>query len=409
MKTRVPHYLKLLCATTSSLLMIDAASAGSDAPEDVPFDPESNYENVIDAELANYNLLKVSTDDDIFFTPAFVDAFSYFKFGGDDNDFGSRLDDLYDLLDIGQIAREVAAMRDLFDMGIAFFDILDESPFAGSGDGGYFDDILSQPTESTRGTSPPVGFGFGGIASWGNTAPGYALVRFEGSERTSSNKSNDGSSYDNFVGSDASGRSTGRTRTGPDGELDYTIILEHDRDGTRREIYVNHRTQEEETLTEYPDGGSLAVYRSDEGSVWVSKSPDGHVSKSVTYQDENGEEVTVTTEDTPPAETDTTGNPGDEPTAEEREFADWLFGQHALGRHTPGGSVTNPNRVNPGEPNDTGNAAPKLNPGISIVINPDLNASAGRDRELSAELGKAIQQQLSEKVGGEVNPVGPND
>ncbi len=406
MKPRAHNYLKLLCATASTLLMIDAASADSDDPKDTPFDPEANYENVIDAELANYNLLEVSTDDDIFFTPAFVDAFSHFKFGGDDKDLGKRFEDLYHNLDMGQIAREVAAMRDLFDLGIAFFDPLDESSFTSSGKGDYLGGILGQPTESTRGTSPPVGFGLGGIASLGGPTAAQHLSNRLGTNYTRWTSSNeDGSSYETVIGHDENGTAFGRTKSDRDGWAHHTVIIEEYNNGTRSETYTNHRHAESQTLTVHPDGRSMAIYRNPQGEVWVNKSSDGTVTKTVTPQ--GGEPIV--SEDTPPSETDTTGNPGDEPTADEREFADWLFGQHALGRHTPGGSVKSPDRVNPGDPSYGGNEAPRLNPGISIVINPNINESTGSGRELSAELGKAVQQQLSEKVGGKINPPSPNE
>jgi len=406
MKKPSHQYLKLLCATASSLLVIQASPVEAEKPQEVPVDTEANYQNAIDAELANYNLLKVSTDDDIFFTPAFVDAFDHFSFDFDDKeDLGRRLDDLFELLDLGQIAHEVAAMRDLFDMGLAFFDPLDESPFAGSGDG-PFDDILGQPGDSTRGTSPPVGFGLGGIASLGGpTAAQHLSNRLGGNFVRWTTDNADGSFYETALGHNDNGTIWGRTKFDCDGWAYHTIIVEDSRNGTHSETYTNHRHAESQTLTVRIDGTSMATYRNSQGEVWVNKSPDGTVTKTVIP--EGGEPVV--SEDAPPGESDTTGNPGDQPTAGEREFADWLFGQHALGRHNPGGTVKSPNRVNPGDPDDSGNAAPRLDPGVSIVVNPPLNESAGRDREISAEMGAALRQQLQDKIGGKVNPPAPNN
>jgi hypothetical protein len=405
---------KLLVPSICALLLLETASAETknvSEPEETGPNPELLDDWSIDRELANWNLLKVSPEDSIFFTPAFVDGFAGFSL---EDPVGSRFEHLYDLLNDAQVAREIGAMQDLFYLGIIYFDPLEGSPLTEFGGGGFLGDLYGGSSDTSRGTPPPVGFGIGGIASSGGmTAPQYELARFGGNSRYWSTFDDDGGTSEYFGGSDSDGRATGRTRFGSDGSPDNTIILEHRADGASRETHANHRSGESTVMTRYASGASTFSHRNSEGEVFVAKGSDGHVQKAVTYRDENGEPVTAISEDSgsgdtdADTDTDTTGNPGDAPTESERRFAQWLFSQHALGRSNSGQSVRNPNRVNPGDPDDKGNAAPRIDLGDAIVINPDVNEVIGGGRELSAEVGAAMRRYLREKVGGLVNPPGP--
>lgn len=62
--------------------------------------------------------------------------------------------------------------------------------------------------------------------------------------------------------------------------------------------------------------------------------------------------------------------------------------------------------VNPGDREDTGPRAPRINLGKKIVVNPAVEA-ANQGREASAAQRKHWQQQLRDKIGGQVNPPGP--
>lgn len=62
-------------------------------------------------------------------------------------------------------------------------------------------------------------------------------------------------------------------------------------------------------------------------------------------------------------------------------------------------------KVNPGEPDNSGPQAERINPGQSIVINPAGVGSVTRD--MSAARAKHMRQMLRDKVGGHVNPPGP--
>ena len=63
-------------------------------------------------------------------------------------------------------------------------------------------------------------------------------------------------------------------------------------------------------------------------------------------------------------------------------------------------------QVNPGQRDDTGPRAPRINLGKKIVVNPAVEA-ANQGREASLAQRKHWRQQLRDKIGGQVNPPGP--
>ncbi len=82
----------------------------------------------------------------------------------------------------------------------------------------------------------------------------------------------------------------------------------------------------------------------------------------------------------------------------------WARWQAKISGQRPDLSLKNPDQTGPEEGGDTGPATGQINPGGSIVVNPDVAAEAGQAREVSAERAKHWQDQLKEKAGGIVNP-----
>ena len=85
----------------------------------------------------------------------------------------------------------------------------------------------------------------------------------------------------------------------------------------------------------------------------------------------------------------------------------WARWQVKIIGRRPDLSLKNPNQVIAEEGGDNGPAGGNINPGGTIVVNPDPIKEAGRSRRISAARAAHWQQKLKEKAGGQVNPPNP--
>ena len=103
-------------------------------------------------------------------------------------------------------------------------------------------------------------------------------------------------------------------------------------------------------------------------------------------------------------------NPGDDGTTESQQaLANWLWGQHKLGRHSPGGSGPRiPTLVNPGNADYEGAYADYPSIGAeftdSIAVNPDPNAASSGGSAPSARAWSMMVEDLLNGPGPGPDP-----
>lgn len=66
-------------------------------------------------------------------------------------------------------------------------------------------------------------------------------------------------------------------------------------------------------------------------------------------------------------------------------------------------------KVNPGDPDDSGPKGPRLQPGPGIAVNPPIDADHQSSRQMSAAAAAHWKKELLDRVGGKVNPPGPQE
>jgi hypothetical protein len=313
-----------------------------------------------------------------------------------------RFEEVFAHLDTIRIAREVAALREMVTFGLEQIDVMkgDSLGLARGGLGVFPDARAAAGERGQRGGRPQPGIDTGGLASQdgsradplrGPGAPGYTagqyFVLFRGSQ---SQRSSESSDY--YAGRDAQGTVTGRDTRDANETITHSTFWERNNDGSSRSTWINHQTGEK---------------------VQVTKDANGQVTKVVEsggFQIETVSEPPARGSGTPAeAGSGTAGNPGDEPTAGQREFGMWLWRQHRAGTTASPGPTTVV-YVNPPGPRGSQDVdpAPSIFHFVEIDIagNPDPH-NVNRAAAIPADYRDRVERFVREKTGGLVNPPGP--
>ena len=244
--------------------------------------------------------------------------------------------------------------------------------------------------------APPSGFGFGGIASYQpatvtenpdgtfTKTEEWTTTDKEGNETTHSRSStSDGSSFVGQTTVDESGTYRTTRSKNADGTVTF-IRISTGQDGT---------------------GGAESFRRDPDGTLWRTEGPATRRSDGGYDVDWGDQQNAEGSRNVPQWILDIGGNPGDDgTTASQQALADWLWRQHQLGRHSPGGSgPADTTLVNPGDPdyegayvNDSSIAAGFTD---SIAVNPDPNDAGNSGADPSARALSAMLQDLVDGPG----------
>lgn len=249
---------------------------------------------------------------------------------------------------------------------------------------------------------PPSGWGFGGIASYDGTTPTPATVLKEDGVVTKTwswtavDKNGNNATYERSQSTDGNSRTSVTTRShdgsfstesrskNADGTFDSSLIL---RSGT------------------HPIGTGSMFHRDSSGNFTSSFGNVGDGGMMDWSHFEPAHRGTA-----PRWMRDIGGNPGDDGTTESQQaLANWLWGQHKLGRHSPGGSgprITT--LVNPGDPDYEGAYAdyPSIGAGFtdSIAVNPDPNSASSGGSAPSARAWSMMVDDLFSGPGPGPDP-----
>ena len=312
--------------------------------------------------------------------------------------FGQAANEIRDIGDIAGLADLIGGIADgpMFDFGLggedgAGFSDLEDLV---AGFGGTRDDGLPD-------NAPPSGFGFGGIASYEDAV---VTKDAETGTVTKTWSWSGADSLGHFATTDV------RSTSSRNGSTSLFVT-------TR---YSDSFSQETSTIDADGSAESLLIIRS--GNVGTGSSyrrdSDGNFTESHGFIGSDGlvdwSRAAPTHRDTAPQwMRKLSSNPGDDGTTEgQRALANWLWRQHKLGRHSPGGSGPRTTTlVNPGDPDYEGAyiGYPSIGAGFTyrIAVNPDPNMMSGGRRIPSAKAWRLMQQDLKNGVGPGPSP-GPD-
>ena len=144
------------------------------------------------------------------------------------------------------------------------------------------------------------------------------------------------------------------------------------------------------------------------GTRTTTVKPNGTVITEFDVEFENGRRLTGTHVSSPDGREDADYHLSPEPPSEsvdpDAEPTAVVLPHQLVPDFDPRSGLENPDLVNPGQLDDSGPKAERIDPGDSLVVNPA--GAASQAREVSRELAEHWKAQLLERAGGLVNPPG---